>query len=88
MPIDDVFTTCVPPQNSREMSGSMVTTRTCEPYLSPKNIFTFGIIRASSYGITSVSTAIPSLIFALTIPSMSASSAASRRLKWLKSKRR
>jgi hypothetical protein len=80
-PISALLRTCVPPQNSREKLGSIVTTRTLEPYLSPKNIFTFGIVRASSNAISSVSTTIPSRTLSLIICSTSRSSSGPSLLK-------
>ena len=72
-PMSAVEATCVPPQNSTLNDSSIVTTRTVSPYLSPKNILTFGILRASSIGMsTPVWTATASAIFPFTISSIGA----------------
>mmetsp|Transcript_668 Transcript_668/g.1522 ORF Transcript_668/g.1522 Transcript_668/m.1522 type:complete len:316 (+) Transcript_668:171-1118(+) len=51
-----VFDTCVPPQNSTEVSSPMVTTRTGSGYTSPNTARTPGIFLASSSGTTRAET--------------------------------
>ena len=75
-PIDPVFLTWVPPQNSTEKSSAF-TTLTISPYFSPNNAIAPSFL-ASSIGISLVTTGTADIITSFTVFSTFLSSSAER----------
>ena len=80
IPSSPVNPTWVPPHNSKEYCGSMITTLTVSPYFSPNKAIAPKAI-ASSLCIDRITTGIFSLIFSLTNFSTAATSSSVTLLK-------